>query len=507
MSDSEPRKTKPLLEFGSIQAADIERCFEIEAASYPEDEAATLESLSYRQAKAPHAYRGAWLSSSDDEHTPIRTLIGFVCSTQCITFEHDSMTTHYPNGRILAIHSVVIEERFRRNGYATTMLLDYVKQLRKDGAELGIQTIMLLAKAHLLPFYISCGFRVNGISPIEHGQDTWYDLELEIFSAKANLIQYWVVDAFTDTFGCGNPAAVVDMPNPRGLGASGKSQTEKTVEWRQTVAKEFNLSETAFMWKRKDSNNSSNEDSSVHYDIRYYTNTGVEIALCGHATLASAAVLFQSDPKLCTLTFHTMDDSVILSVDKRSTNVNTNAKSPIIKSSMLFPWKEVVRFPEGSDPELNGLDLMKDSLNVDPEDIRFIGVGDGGEDLFVELSTDAFHKIPSTDEISFTPMIQSTLYTRGIAICCKSDIPRTDFLSRFFGPKVGIMEDPVTGSAHCLLAPYCGGGMGGKPSLVGQQMSSRRGIVECELLDLHPSGKRVEISGSAVIFMNGTLLV
>ena len=470
------------LEFRAIETSDIQRCFELESASYPPDEAATLEKLTFRQKEVSDAFRGAWLEDR---------MIGFVCSTRCSNFDHASMSSHNPTGAILSIHSVAIDERFRRKGYATQMLKNYVSHFDSTGGKLGIETLMLIAKARLLTFYIACGFRVNGISPIEHGQDIWYELEHELPQTKK--LPYWVVDAFTECYGAGNPAAVVKM-----MGRDASDQEDKTIEWRQTVSREFNLSETAFLWRR------TQGDAMHEYDIRYYTGTGVEIPLCGHATLASATALFQSEAGMKSVTFHTADPTIKLMVDKCLQS--ETAPLSIIRSSMTFPWKEVANFPDHSESQTCALEMLMKSINLGQEHVLFLGVGEGQEDLFVEVTTAAFHKLPTTKDVLFEPLVESTLYSRGFIICCKSDIQGIDFLSRFFGPKVGILEDPVTGSAHCLLAPYFGKLLG-KTNLIGKQMSLRQGELECELLNVDSTNRRVKIKGSAVVFMAGNLWV
>ena len=159
------------LSFRSPTPQDIPACFEIESASYPEDEAASLSSLEYRQANALPYFQCAVMGDAE-------TVIGFVCSTRCDEFEEESMSTHIPNGPFLAIHSVVVRENDRRKGVATAMLKQYLKTIQSDSnADGGIQSIVLLAKTHLLGFYVNCGFRVNRPSPIVHGQELWYELE------------------------------------------------------------------------------------------------------------------------------------------------------------------------------------------------------------------------------------------------------------------------------------------------------------------------------------------
>ena len=152
--------------------ADIPTCLQIETASYPHDEAASETSLRYRQENAPPYFTCAAISKiasstveSNSNHTD-DTVIGFICSTRCHTFTHNSMSVHVPDGSILAIHSVVVAEAYRRRGIATQMLQSYIHDIalqQKSSATYGvtrISKIALLAKARLLSFYVNCGFQV-----------------------------------------------------------------------------------------------------------------------------------------------------------------------------------------------------------------------------------------------------------------------------------------------------------------------------------------------------------
>ena len=165
-----------LLEFREARPEDIPRCFEIEAASYPADEAASKENLILRQRDAGPFFRCALMDN---------TIIGFVCSTRCKEFTEESMSSHDPHGTLLAIHSVVIEATYRRKGMATAMLKDYLKTIQAEHEDLS--SMVLLAKSHLLGFYVNCGFQVLRPSPIVHGQELWYDLEMKLNSEVRSL--------------------------------------------------------------------------------------------------------------------------------------------------------------------------------------------------------------------------------------------------------------------------------------------------------------------------------
>lgn len=184
------------ISYRKVSADDIPECYKIESASYPKDEAASLDNLYYRQQYANDYFWCATLPTEmTDEYITAKqdtaddnimnnnknetTIIGFVCSTRCKDFIEESMSKHDQNGTILAIHSVVVDVPYRRMGIASAMLQSYHSNMldytNTKGS--GFQRIMLLAKSHLLGFYVNNGFTVLRPSPIVHGVDTWYELE------------------------------------------------------------------------------------------------------------------------------------------------------------------------------------------------------------------------------------------------------------------------------------------------------------------------------------------
>ena len=142
--------------FRTCRPTDIPTCYEIESASYPAAEAASKSALQYRQHHCSRYFRCAVLDGADDDHDVV---IGFVCSTKCHIFQHESMSVHEGSGRVLAIHSVVVAERYRRQGIATRMLKDYVQAVLAEDED-PPEKFVLLSKAHLLAFYVNCGFQV-----------------------------------------------------------------------------------------------------------------------------------------------------------------------------------------------------------------------------------------------------------------------------------------------------------------------------------------------------------
>ena len=254
------------------------------------------------------------------------------------------------------------------------------------------------------------------------------------------------VDAFTSEIFHGNPAAVCLL------------EKEMPDAWLQAVAAEMNLSETAFLLKR-------GED----YQLRWFTPK-VEVDLCGHATLASAHVLFSTGRVSAgqEVRFHTR--SGVLTAVENAGWITLNFPSR--------PVRTVVE-PDG----------LKEALGLLP---RYVGMG---EDLLVEVSSERLVRECTPD---FARLKQ--IPVRGVILTARADTEGVDFVSRFFGPAVGINEDLVTGSAHTSLAPYWSNKLG-KTDFIAWQVSARGGVLKVSLL-----GERVAISGQAVMVMHGELL-
>ena len=331
-------------------------------------------------------------------------------------------------------------------------------------------------------------------------------------AASADHHTCFIVDAFADpsSAGTGNPAAVVPL--------SSEPSSADQVQWMQTVAQEFNLSETAFVWKKHtDIEDTANGKggNEVHYGIRYFTPS-VEVSLCGHATLASAAVLYQTVEIQATLVFHAPND--VLQATKSVTSSNGHRYTRI---AMTFPTKPATEL--GPDEERTAvLTMLRSSLNINETDVLYMGLSEGLGDLLIELTHSSFLSIGYDQQLNLNALLDWDGYSRGLIVCCEGAPPTTqqeggegkdlitapspvsiDFCSRFFGPKAGIPEDPVTGSAHCALAPHFCSKLGTQ-TVVGRQMSQRGGIVECELAE---DSSSVKLTGSAVTTMTGALWI
>jgi len=261
------------------------------------------------------------------------------------------------------------------------------------------------------------------------------------------------VDAFTSTPFAGNPAAVCVLERPR---------DEK---WMQDVAREMNLSETAFIVKHPSEN---------EWLLRWFT-PGAEVDLCGHATLASAHVLFEDG--------HVSRDEAI-HFQTRSGRLSVRSSGGWLE--MDFPAQ-----PAQPAPPPTGL---FEALGL--EHGAAVYTGYNASDWLIALDEPARVRALAPDMIRL-----AAIETRGVMVTAPSDDSKYDFISRFFAPAVGVPEDPVTGSAHCALAPYWADRLN-KNELVGYQASARGGEVRARF-----EGSRVQLTGQAVIVLRGELFV
>ena len=262
-------------------------------------------------------------------------------------------------------------------------------------------------------------------------------------------IRLYHVDAFTHRPFAGNPAAVCLLPE------------ERDEQWMQNVARELNLSETAFLVARDDG-----------FHLRWFTTT-VEVALCGHATLASAHVLWQHEDHAGSdeLHFHTL--SGLLTARKDGDWIELNF--PVTPERQVPPPPEL----------LHGLGADND----------YVYIGKNEFDFVVEVSSEETVRNlrPNLRELK-------ELDARCIVVTSRSS-PPYDFVSRCFGPAAGIDEDPVTGSSHCCLGPFWQERLG-KDTFLAYQASARGGEVRVRV-----AGERVYLGGQAVTISTGQLEV
>jgi predicted PhzF superfamily epimerase YddE/YHI9 len=259
-------------------------------------------------------------------------------------------------------------------------------------------------------------------------------------------IPIFQVDAFTAKPFAGNPAAVCLL------------KEEGEADWMQSVAAEMNLSETAFLTPQK-----------YGFGLRWFTPK-TEVDLCGHATLASAHVLWETG-RLVT--------DEVARFDTRSGGLTARQDEDWIELDFPVTRAELVEPPPG----------LSDMIGSVP---KF--VGRSRFDLLIELAdaTELHELEPDFVGLSHLPV-------RGFIVTARSDMPEYDFLSRFFAPAAGINEDPVTGSAHCTLAPYWAKQLG-KNEMMAYQASSRGGVVKMQL-----EGNRILLRGQAVTVLRGEL--
>jgi PhzF family phenazine biosynthesis protein len=252
------------------------------------------------------------------------------------------------------------------------------------------------------------------------------------------------VDAFSNRIFNGNPAAICPLEN---------WLPDATL---QSIASENNLAETAYFVR-----------TGERYHLRWFTPT-VEVDLCGHATLASAYVLF-----------HELGaEGDTLRFDTKSGELAVKQEGDLL--AMDFP----------SHPPRAG--------KVDPGLVAAMGA----KPKEILASRDYFMVYESAEEVlALQPNMAALTHIDKFAFIATARGKNCDFISRFFAPGQGIPEDPVTGSAHCSLVPYWAEKLG-KSSLHARQVSARGGELFCKLL-----GERVEIAGHAVLYLKGSIWV
>ena len=252
------------------------------------------------------------------------------------------------------------------------------------------------------------------------------------------------IDAFTNRLFGGNPAAVVLL------------DTWLSTDLMQAIAAENNLADTAFVIPRP-----------AEAPLRWFT-PAVEVDLCGHATLAAAYVLFEHHFRdRDVLTFETLSGTVA---------VRRNAQ----RLSLDFPARPGVPVDVSAE--------LVQALGVRPREAYL------ARDLMAVLDSESAVR-------DLVPDLARTAALEAFAVIVTAPGHDVDFVSRFFAPRSGIAEDPVTGSAHCTLVPYWAERLG-RQTLAARQVSARGGELECEL-----RGDRVWISGTCVEYLRGEISV
>jgi PhzF family phenazine biosynthesis protein len=255
------------------------------------------------------------------------------------------------------------------------------------------------------------------------------------------------VDAFTDRPFAGNPAAVCVL----------EAAAEES--WMQYVAREMNLSETAFLYPEEGD-----------YRLRWFTPS-VEVELCGHATLASAHVLWESE------------------MLKPADAARFRTRSGVLVAKRHDEWIEM-DFPATPPVAETAADGLLESLGV-----KALWVGRSKFDYLVEVASEEEVRQVAPD---FGALAE--VEVRGVIVTARSEAPDSHFVSRFFAPAAGVNEDPVTGSAHCCLAAFWAERLGLR-EMEARQLSLRGGRVRVRF-----EGERVKLFGQAITVMTGELL-
>jgi PhzF family phenazine biosynthesis protein len=257
-------------------------------------------------------------------------------------------------------------------------------------------------------------------------------------------IPIYQVDAFTGVVFCGNPAAVCPL------------EEWLPDETLQAIAAENNLSETAYF-----------VPTGERFALRWFT-PGCEVDLCGHATLASAYVLF------------------------RELGVTSNTVRFDTKSGELVVRRDGERFVMDFPSRPPG------PVEADPN----LRQAMGGEPIEIMAARDYVLTYKSEAEVrALAPNMEALARINRFAFIATARGEDCDFVSRFFAPAKGVPEDPVTGSAHCTLTPYWAAKLG-KTTLKARQISKRGGELFCRL-----AGDRVEMAGSATLFLRGRIIL
>lgn len=255
------------------------------------------------------------------------------------------------------------------------------------------------------------------------------------------------VDAFTDRPFSGNPAAVCLLDAP------------PDAAWMQAVAAEMNLSETAFLLPQDDG-----------FSLRWFT-PAVEVSLCGHATLASAHVLYETGTLKPDQQAHFQTLSGLLTARHVDNQIELD-------------------FPARPDSPADPPDGLLDALGLPAA--RYVGKSRSSYLVQVDSAEIVRGLAPDFSRLRAVP-------AHGIMVTAPADTAPYDFVSRYFAPAVGVNEDPVTGSAHCCLGPFWQQKLDKNP-LIGYQASARGGTVYVQV-----DGDRVRLRGSAVIVLRGEL--
>jgi predicted PhzF superfamily epimerase YddE/YHI9/ribosomal protein S18 acetylase RimI-like enzyme len=526
------------LVFRPVTGADHEAVVSLEKASYPADEAATPEKLRFRIENAPHLFRVL-------EHVEgsAREIIGFVCATATdkTVLTEESMSAHIKEGgRSVAIHSVVVAEKWRRKGLAKHMLGLYKAQLAESEECILYERVLLITHKENAGLYASCGFQMVGLSEVHHGSQPWYEMSYDLQKARRQdnealgLPRVLYVNAFSGVDGvAGNPACVVL------LRATPLPLTSDTlfppVEQMSSFAAEMKQPATAFV--------SPLVENPSFAAVRFFNAAGGPIPLCGHASLAIAHALWSSGLVPRVQTSATLLTASGVQV-KLTANKPACGNTPGSNGSYAI---DLVAAPPSLLPVelLNSqvLPALAEALGVDAGLIRptgalashlgasapdgakgvsFIGLN-ANNDVTVAVSADVFAAMAPNHDLLLQKAFKGT---RIVSITTKAEKEGSEGLWPAEGPQTGFKasdkwwssrssrgfdvvsrcfnalgEDPVCAAAHAGIAAYWFGELK-SASLSCFQSSSLGGLL---LADYDAERGIIRLNGGADTFLSGRM--
>ena len=418
-----------------VLSEDLPRIHELEASSFPADEAASLNQLQFRLNNAGQ-YFYKYCCDLPGDNNAIHGFVNGTCTSHSSIF-HDTMSSHDASGRSLVIHSVTIEGTLRRGGRGTDMLTRYVQCMEAD---LNIDRIMLLSKEYLLQFYISCGFSLVSRSRVQHGQERWYEMQLDLMQRRS--AEQLQIDAFAAEAFSGNPAAVVFE--------------HRDDVWMQRVAMENNLAETSFITQMEPDGASS----EAAYRLRWSASTVCrrplpliksyrcdacnrftptrEVELCGHATLAAAHALYSTHrvSRLAAVHFHTLHSGVLVARQLEDGYILLD-----------FPATPVSPYSSDTESYCDKAALIKLSFAVLlDEDLLFIGAS--LYDVLVEVTREAFLRLLQVPNDSYNYSAITALGGRGLIVTCAG--PTDDEPPPIAAAAPGSVNSDLLGSSNKL---------------------------------------------------------
>ncbi len=442
----------------ALSDAEFAQVVELEQRSYPADEAAAPETMAWRRRAAPDLFlvaveRPAPPAPPQEDHAQgqgglraesARRVAAFVNGTLALgrALEHETMSSHEEGGSTLCIHSVVCAPGLRRQGLASALLRRYLEEVASSRPR--VERALLLSKASLMRLYEAAGFLNRGPSKVAHGREQWYELSLELRRTPLCVVNAFAAPARRFS---GNPAAVCLVPSGlRSLGGCGRPRgpppllapdeaEARTEAWMRCVAAQMNLSETAFLRYL----GPGTAPGQCRLELRWLTPT-VEVELCGHATLASACALWDPGSGL-TLPGAAVAEAHELVFETRSGELFARRRAlpgGRFEVALDFPLERSWAAPEPLAARvLRALRLPAELV---------VAVAQNRLDVLVEVAhSDAL--------LALAPDMAAlaAVETRGVSVTARAVEGSVDFVTRFFGPRVGIDEDPVTGSALCYL--------------------------------------------------------